>query len=186
MAGEGAPGLTASTCRQCGDTFGYLFQGKPRNFCDGCVRRRKARACRRYQDHLKLRQHESRGQDLSGVAALAILSQEQVGEILGVTGETVRQAERSALLRLKRLLLEPVRLYREPAPGLDFSYREMARDLENWQAMLRLLGEETAESGDEEMLAIEEEFRRELEAFEVTLRAGMDRQHLGVNGKRNN
>lgn len=185
VAGETASGLTESICRECGQSFGYVFRGKARNFCDGCVRLRTGRARQRYQTSRKLRQDEPRGQDMDGVAALAIRSQEEVGEILGVTQQAIRLAERGALLRLKKLLLEPVRIYREPQAGLDFSYREMARDVENWRSILRLMGEETAESGDEEMIAIEEEFRRELAAFEVILRAGMDRQHLGVNGKRN-
>lgn len=177
-AGSG-PDEREGQCRRCQLPFRYVWAGRPRTFCPACKRLNMHDASAQSRERLKLKEGELAASREGPLLSLTIHTERQVADMLGVSQQRVQQITREALVSLRKLLLEPVRVWREPLPELEFTFREMEEELRDWKNSLTILRARLNDGelgGDDELRELVAEMEREVSEFEVALQAGVDGQ----------
>jgi hypothetical protein len=168
--------MTTAPCVKCQALFQYVKGVRRRKICTPCQHANSKASHRRIFDSYKLMENEGRGQDMDGLFAFAVHTEAESAAVMGVTRQAVQQATRSALVRVRRLMLEPLRIYREPPEELEFSYREMEVELRDWRAAQVAAVARALEADDAELCALAAEMGQEIEIFAAALEAGVEGQ----------
>jgi hypothetical protein len=102
--------MKTKTC-ECGVSFS--FEGRSRKFCPACTARSRAESAARANAR-QVAQRKSEAELYAGLgralAPVTVRTLAEVGDILGISAERVRQIERAALWKLRHKLLEAVKV----------------------------------------------------------------------------
>lgn len=177
MTNAQGPMPNVGTCERCGDQFTYQFgsvRRRRRTRCDKCLHAVLLQNKKDGYARRKLSVMEKRAQDDGALHKMALRTQEEASAVLGIFKQEVTRTERLALVRLRKLLLEPVCIYREPVAPLDFSFREMEVDLQRWRSVLSVLLAEAEESDDADLINLGVELAAEILNFDNALQKAVN------------